>query len=170
MSNEKSGRARSIRFVGGALVAMCLLAIAFGSLVSTIWDDDESDAVAPPTTIAAARVPDTLATTRTSTVAVVLAPPAVAFNSTCPAPGSGWQLSPVWPGDLPGLVRYDVEIRNPDDTWTALPAVTNPQNPEASLSGQPANAAYTLRLTAVLNGDSRVPSEPTIVLSPATDC
>ena len=53
-TNEKSGRSRSIRFVGGALIGMCLLAVAFGSIVSTLWGGDDNNVDASPTTSAAA--------------------------------------------------------------------------------------------------------------------
>ena len=171
-TNDTSGRSRSIRFVGTALVVMCVLAVAFGSLVSTIWGDDEAPVDASPTT-STIESGVTVASARDTGVvepstALATAPP-VAFTATCPAPGGGWQLSPVWPGDVPGLLRYEIELQNLDATWSALPPIDSPLSAWTSLIGQVPNAAYTMRITAVL-ADSRVASEPTIVTAPATAC
>lgn len=170
-TTEKSGRTRSIRFVGGALVVMCALAVAFGSIVSTIFgDDDKGEAAAPPTTIAATTDDNTWGLSTTSSIAAIVTAPSVAFTATCPAPGGGWQLIPDWPGDVPGLVRYDIEVQSLDSSWRPLEAIVNAQTPWMSLTGQPPNAAYTLRITAVVANDARVVSEPMIVTAPAADC
>jgi len=170
-TTEKSGRTRSIRFVGGALVVMCALAVAFGSIVSTIFgDDDKGEAAAPPTTVAATTDDNTGTLSTASSSAAIVTPPSVAFTATCPAPGGGWQLTPDWPGDVPGLVRYDIEVQSLDSSWRPLEAIVNAQTPWMSLTGQPANAAYTLRITAVVANDARVVSEPMIVTAPAADC
>lgn len=163
---EKSGRSRSIRFVAVALVAMCVLAIGLGSLVSAIWGDSASDEGTP-------RTVDAVDVAGTTTAIVPVADPvapAVAFAASCPAPGGGWQLSPVWPGDVAGLVRYEIELQNLDATWSPLPSMETADAPWTSLLGQPANAAYTMRMTAVLGDDARVVSAPTIITAPATDC
>lgn len=44
---EASGRLRSIRFIAVALLIMCVIAIAFGSLISAIWGDDDAGAARP---------------------------------------------------------------------------------------------------------------------------
>lgn len=169
---EKSGRSRSIRFIAAALFTLCLLALGFGSLVSAIWGDDGSQSSATPTTVppgAAATARDTSLSATASTIAQAAAVPIVAFAAVCPVPGGGWQLSPVWPGDLPGLMWYEIELQNLDATWSQLPPIDSPQTAWSSLVGQAPNAAYTMRVTAVL-ADSRVASEPTIVTAPATGC
>lgn len=171
-TREKSGRSRSIRFVAAALVTMCLLAVGLGSLVNAIWSDDNAEVAATPTTVrpaTAATARDAGLSASTSSARAASPAPAVAFAASCPVPGGGWQLSPVWPGDVPGLVRYEIELQNLDATWSALPPIDSPLSAWTSLVGQAANAAYTMRVTAVL-ADSRVASEPTIVTAPATDC
>ena len=170
-TQEKSGRTRSMRFVGVALVVMCLLAVAFGSLVSTIWGgDDKGEAAAPRTTVAVTIVEDDVEPSTPSTNAAPLAPLAVGFTATCPTPGGGWQLTPIWPGDVPGLVRYDVEVQNLDNSWRQLEAIVDDQSPWTSLSSQPANAAFILRITAVVADAASVVSDPTVVAAPATVC
>ena len=174
-THEKSGRTRSMRFVGVALVVMCVLAVAFGSLVSTIWGDSDNDvdkgeAAAPRTTVAVTIAEDTGQLPTPSTTTTPVAPPAVGFTATCPAPGGGWQLTPIWPGDVPGLVRYDVEVQNLDSSWRPLEAIVAAQSPWTSLSSQPANAAYMVRVTAVVAGSANVVSDPTVIAAPATVC
>ncbi len=171
-TREKSGRSRSIRFIAAALVTMCVLAVGFGSLVKAIWSDDNAEVAATPTTVrpaTAATARDTSLFASTSSARAASSAPDVSFAASCPVPGGGWQLSPVWPGDVPGLVRYEIELQNLDATWSALPPIDSPLSAWTSLVGQAANAAYTMRVTAVL-ADSRVASEPTIVTAPATDC
>ncbi len=173
-NKETSGRSRSIRLVGAALLVTCVLAVALGSLISTIWGDEDAHVDASPTTssaesdIALATAPVTIVSAP-STI-VVSAAPLVAFAATCPLPGGGWQLSPVWPGDVAGLVRYEIQLQRLDATWTEMPAIESPLTQWASLVGQPANAAYTMRITAVTAGDNRLTSEPTIITAPATSC
>ena len=171
-AKEKSGRSRSIRFVAAALITMCLMAVGVGSLVSTIWGDDGSGASATPTTstpVTAATARDTSLSASTSSDAPGVQPPIVAFAATCSVPGAGWQLTPIWPGDIPGLLRYEIELQNLDATWTKLPSIDSPLSAWKSLGGQVANAAYTMRITAVV-GDDRLTSEPTIITAPPTDC
>ena len=151
---------------------MCVLAVGFGSLVKAIWSDDNAEVAATPTTVrpaTAATARDTSLFASTSSARAASSAPDVSFAASCPVPGGGWQLSPVWPGDVPGLVRYEIELQNLDATWSALPPIDSPLSAWTSLVGQAANAAYTMRVTAVL-ADSRVASEPTIVTAPATDC
>lgn len=170
-TKEESGRTRSIRFVGGALAVMCVLAVAFGSVVSTIWgDDDEGDAAAKRTTVAVTIAEDDGALPTPSTTEAPVAPPTVGFTATCPTPGGGWQLTPIWPGDVPGLVRYDVEVQNLDASWRSLEAIVDAQSPWTSLLSQPANAAYMVRVTAVVADAANVVSDPTLVAAPATVC
>jgi len=164
-----------MRFVGVALVVMCVLAVAFGSLVSTIWGDSDNDvdngeAAAPRTTVAVTIAEDTGQLPTPSTTATPVAPLAVGFTATCPAPGGGWQLTPIWPGDVPGLVRYDVEVQNLDSSWRPLEAIVAAQSPWTSLSSQPANAAYMVRVTAVVASSANVVSDPTVIAAPATVC
>ena len=169
---DKSGRSRYLRFVGAGLVGMCVLAVAFGSLVSTIWGDEDgvdaspTTSVAPGVSIASAR--DTAVSTPSTTAA--LTPPVVAFSSVCSVPGGGWQMRPTWPGDVPGLVRYDIELLNLDGSWVDLPAIESPLTPWTALNGQPAYAAYTVRLTTVTEDGGRLAGEPTQIVAPATDC
>ena len=66
-------------------------------------------------------------------------------------------------------MRYEIELQNLDATWSQLPPIDSPLSAWTSLVGQVANAAYTMRVTAVLV-ESRVASEPTIVTAPATNC
>ena len=171
-AGETSGRSKSIRFIGAALLTMCLLAVGVGSLVSTIWGDDTVEVSASPTSTApvtAATARDTGLSATTSSPALGADAPSVAFTATCLAPGVGWSLAPVWPGDVPGLVRYDIELQNLDASWSKLPSIDSPLGVWTSLVGQVANAAYTMRITAVLT-DGSVVSEPTIITAPPADC
>lgn len=151
---EPSGQSRSIRFVGAALVGMCALAIALGSVVSLVWrtNDFSSRPTSAAFSIAAADAP------------------AVTFATTCPAPGDGWQLTPVWPGDMADLTRYEVDMRVPDGSWVGLPTIEAADAPWNALVGQPANATYTMRVTAVFADATRVSSEPTVIVAPAVEC
>ncbi|MBI4884775.1 MAG: hypothetical protein HY826_12060 [Actinobacteria bacterium] len=99
-----------------------------------------------------------------------IAAPVVAYTATCPAPGGGWELVPTWPGDLAGLAKYDVEMLIAD-SWVSLTGWSNPAEPNsATLHGQPANASYTVRMTAVMTDGSRSANTPTPVVAPATSC
>ncbi|MGB8859153.1 MAG: nuclease-related domain-containing protein [Ilumatobacteraceae bacterium] len=170
-AKEKSGRSRSVRFIGVALLSLCLVAVAFGSLVRVIWDDS------PSTGATSASESDSSTTTDAPTtpvarqpMAAAVAAPTVAFTPECPVPGAGWALLPVWPGDLEGLTMYDVEIQSLDGSWSQLPALSNAGAPWDALVAQLPNSTYTLRITAVMNDGSRSANTPTVISVPATDC
>ena len=50
-------------------------------------------------------------------LAAHLTAPSVGFATTCPASGHGWTLTPTWPGDLPDLAEYVLEVRSLDGSW-----------------------------------------------------
>lgn len=192
LRKEKSGRRRSGLGVGVVIAALCLLAIAIGSLVRLVWSDDESGAGTSPTvsvsvasSIVDSTVDSTVAdstTTESSTIPATAAPttipaptnavpaPVVVYTAICPAPGAGWELVPTWPGDIEGLAEYYVEMLI-TDSWVSLAGwKTAAEETSAILHGQPANATYTIRMTAVLTDGSRSANTPTPVTAPAESC
>lgn len=169
-TNESTGRARAFRFVAVALTLLCLIALAVGSLISFVWSGDEAaDTSSPSQAVQSTSAPDSVVAPG-GTGAASLAAPKVEFAATCSAPGAGWQFRPVWPGDLPGLSRYEVETQSLDGSWSQLPPLESSDSAWDALTGQPAGAAYTMRITAVLADGSRSPSTPTVVVTPSAAC
>ena len=172
---------RSVWGIGAIIIGLCLLAVAIGSLVRLVWTDDKSDS--PGSSVASTvdsstsdssttDVSTTVAPTAPPTTAVTNALPAplVQYTAICPVPGAGWELVPTWPGDIEGLAEYDVEMLI-TDSWVSLTGWKNAADQtSAILHGQPANAAYTIRMTAVLADGSRSVNTPTPVTAPATEC
>lgn len=179
---------RSAWGIGAVIVGLCLLAVAVGSIVRLVWTDDKSDT--PDSTVASSvdsTTPDDSTTTddsSTSEVSTTVAPtappttavmnaypaPLVQYTAICPVPGGGWELVPTWPGDIPDLAEYDVEMLI-TDSWVSLASWKNAaEETSAILHGQPANASYTIRISAVLVDGSRSTNTPTPVTAPATDC
>ena len=170
-AKERSGRARSLRFIVAAIVSLCLAAVALGSLVRVIWSDGGSTRrpAAPSNTAIVAPATTTGASPRTA-LAASLPAPRVEFAPTCPAPGAGWQLQPVWPGDIVGLVRYEVEIQSLDGSWSQLAPLATADTPWDALTAQPANATYTVRITAAMSDGSRSVNAPAVVSAPSAPC
>jgi hypothetical protein len=57
------------------------------------------------------------------------------------------------------------------ESWVSLTGWKNAADEtSAILHGQPANATYTMRITAVLSDGSRSVNTPTSIAAPATDC
>ncbi|MDO8363173.1 MAG: nuclease-related domain-containing protein [Actinomycetota bacterium] len=177
-----SGTVRSVRFVVVALVVLCLVAIAVGTLISGLWQPDDAPVQRRPrtsTTLAGAGATDAAggaSTAPSSTVAPVagqplaagLPAPAAVFTVSCPAAGGGWRLEPVWPGDLAGLQQYDLELQNLDGTWAPVQPITLPTAGWAGLDGLPANVSLHLRVTALMTDGSRsISGETTVSLPPA---
>lgn len=171
-SKERSGRARSFAFIAAVILSLCLVAVALGSLGRVLWsgsdDPTPEDSLLTNTATVATTVPPP--TTLPGPMALNLPAPSVAFSPICPAPGAGWQMMPIWPGDLPGLERYEIDLQNLDGSWTALKSVESPQTSWGSLLAQPANAAYTIRITAVMVDGSRSVNSPTIITTPPAPC
>ncbi|MCE9620764.1 MAG: NERD domain-containing protein [Actinomycetia bacterium] len=180
----RSGRRRSGWGVGVAIAGLCLLAIAVGSLVRLVFTDDKAGSGTSPTvpvesstvdsagssTVGSSTVPETAAPTTVPPPTNALPAPVVAYTAVCPAPGAGWELLPTWPGDIEGLAEYDVEMLI-TDSWVSLTGWKNAtEETSATLHGQPANATYTIRMTAVLTDGSRSVNTPTPVTAPAESC
>ncbi|MEQ1872742.1 MAG: nuclease-related domain-containing protein [Ilumatobacteraceae bacterium] len=177
----KAPRRRSAWGVGVVIAALCLLAVAIGSLVRLVWSDDKSDT---PGSSVASSVDSSTTDASTTDVSTTVAPPAptttavmnalpaplVQYTAICPVPGAGWELVPTWPGDIPDLAEYDVEMLI-TDSWVSLTGWKNAaEDTSAILHGQPANASYTIRISAVLLDGSRSTNTPTPVTAPATAC
>jgi len=182
----KSARRRPGWGVGAVIAGLCLLAIAIGSLVRLVWTNDETDtttslaastsigsstesSIADSSTSESSTVPETVATTIPPPTNA-LAAPVVAYTAICPVPGAGWEMVPTWPGDIEGLVEYDVEMLI-TDSWVSLTGWKNAaEETSAILHGQPANATYTIRMTAVLTDGSRSVNSATPIAAPADPC
>jgi len=177
------GSRRSAWGMGTVIAGLCLIAVAIGSLVRLVWTDDSG---APGSTAVSTAVSTagstTGSTTETSTTVAATVPsttvpltnalpaPLVQYTAVCPGPGAGWDLVPTWPGDIEGLAEYDVEMLI-TESWVSLAGWKNAaQETSATLRGQPANATYTVRMTAVLADGSRSVNTPTPVVAPAETC
>ena len=178
---DRPVRRRSAWGVAAIILGLCL--VVLGALAPLAWNDDSdppSPTLAPSTTADASPGTSTAesSTSVGSTVAAttILPPtndlpaPVVAYTAVCPGPGAGWELVPTWPGDIEGLAEYDVEILI-TVSWVSIAGWKNSaEETSATLHGQPANASYTIRITAVLTDGSRSTNTPTEVTSPSTDC
>lgn len=170
-SKERSGHRRSLVFIAVVLLGLSLIAVALGTIVRLLSDDGDEPAASETSAPAATALPvATTAAGLDGPLAASLVAPTVAFTPSCPAPGAGWQLVPVWPGDVPGLVRYDVELLNLAGGWSPLKALEQPVQPWVDLVSQPPNVTYTLRFTAVMEDGSRSLNAPTAIITPATAC
>ena len=100
-----------------------------------------------------------------------LTAPSVGFATTCPASGHGWTLTPTWPGDLPDLAEYVLEVRSLDGSWRRQGVFASPgELVGAALVGQQAGRIFAARITAVLVDGSTSPNSPTLVQVPKTVC
>jgi hypothetical protein len=160
-----------MRFIVAVIVSLCLAAVALGSLVRVIWSDGGSTRRPSAASTTAVGAPETTTGASPHTaLAASLPAPKVEFASTCPAPGAGWLLQPVWPGDIVGLVKYEVEIQSLDGSWSQLAPLTTADALWDSLSAQPANATYTVRITAAMSDGSRTVNAPAVISAPPTPC
>ncbi|MBI4935977.1 MAG: NERD domain-containing protein [Actinobacteria bacterium] len=182
----RTGGKKSAAFVVASIGSLCLVAFAAGSLVRVLWpSSDESNAavttVVPSsvdasttTTVfidtASTVLPTTLPPTTLPPVAAVPAP-AVNFTPACSAPGAGWTLVPNWPGDLPGMFAYVIQIMAPDGTWTPHFSFATPaEAPAAAIAGQGPSVTVTVQILAVMADGSVSPGAPTALITPATAC
>lgn len=157
---------RSRGFVLAVVLSLCLVAGTLGAAASMILKDDKADeggGVSPT-------VPLDTTTTVAGPLAAALPAPLVSFSPVCPSAGSGWQLLADWPGDIPGLVQYDVELQGGDGAWTMLTPLVSSAVTIASLEAQPPNSTLTLRITAVMSDGSRSINQPTAITTPTSAC
>lgn len=168
---ERSGQARSLRFVIAAVASLCLVAVALGTVVSVLWTDkvspsNTSGGAGTTVPVGATGVPDSAP----GGLAAAVPPPAGQFQSTCPAAGAGWHIAPLWPGDVAQLANYSVEQQGLDGNWNALAPLAAAADPWDALAGQPAKATFTLRVVAVMADGSRSEGAAVTVTAPDAPC
>jgi hypothetical protein len=100
----------------------------------------------PPSTTTAPTVPDTVAETTTTTILDISA---AGFSAYCPAPGAGWSLRPVWPGDADGLAWYDFSFQDFDGTWRQFALMTSADTTSYTPTAIPPGNDRTVRIRQV---------------------
>lgn len=121
-------------------------------------------------TVAATLVADS--TSPPTTFPEIGAPPAVDVVLTCPSPGSKWQLSWVWPGDLPeGAVGYMVRTRRGEGpiythSWAGWFSPDDPPRPIDTSAG----TSFTI-ITDYIDGRSQVVGRTEeLFVAPVAEC
>lgn len=173
---------RSLRTVGVAIVVLSVVGVAVGVLGRTVWsnwiDGADDTAVTEPGGLtsdpgAATTLPLAGVGGEGGLAGQV---PEPHFTPICPGGGAGWTLDPMWPGSLPGVVSYDVELGQMDGSWTWMGTLTGPADPSdpapqaASLRGLPASTVWTVRLVAVDAEGGRTIGPPAQVAAPPQGC
>ena len=89
------------------------------------------------------------------------------FSATCPVPGAGWSLRPVWPGDQDNLAWYDFSFQLFDASFQQFATMTAPEFTQYTSTAVPSGNARTIRIQAVFK-DGHV-SEPVMTRWTAPD-
>ena len=188
--NEHSGWRRSVTFVAALIVSMCLVAFAAGTLLRVLWADKPGVAGGVDTTLnsglsaggestttifldptASLVVSPTSAVTPSTSPLVAVPAPVVKFVASCPTPGNGWSMTPLWPGDVLALSAYSVELLLPDATWKSVGSMaTSADTAAAVIVGQQPNFTLTVRVTALFAGGGHGPSTTAAIITPSTTC
>jgi hypothetical protein len=104
-------------------------------------------------------------------LAVHLSAPSVGFATSCPVSGQGWTLTPLWPGPLPELAEYVLEVRSLDGSWHRQGVFASAAElVSAALVGQQSGQLLAARITAVMIDGSTSPNSPTLVQVPKAEC
>jgi Nuclease-related domain len=82
------------------------------------------------------------------------------FSVTCPIPGAGWSLRPVWPGNQPNLAWYDFAFEQFDASFQQFAIMTAPEFTQYTPTQVPSGNARTIRIEAIFK-DGTI-SEPVI--------
>lgn len=155
------------RRLGFALAAIIGVSVAAGVVwnISQKTEKSALDAANRPSTTTAAptTTPDTVGATTTTTLDLSTA----TFSASCPSPGAGYQLRPIWPGNLDGLAWYDFAFQNFDLSWTQFSVMTEPNASSYTPTAIPPGNARTIRIRPVFT--SGVIGEDTIVTWTAPD-
>ena len=84
------------------------------------------------------------------------------FSATCPVPGAGWSLRPVWPGNQDNLAWYDFAFEQFDASFQQFATMTAPEFTQYTPTAVPSGNARTIRIQAVFS-DGHV-GEPAITI------
>jgi hypothetical protein len=176
----RTGGKKSAAFIAASIGSLCLVAFAVGSLVRVLWPSSDKSST-PAVTIVGSSTDlagsttifiDAASTVPGTTLPAVAAVPAPAVNFTpaCPAPGSGWTLVPNWPGDLPGISAYQVQVMGADGTWAPVASFTSADMAAAAIAGQGPSVTVTVQIVALMADGSVSPGAPTALITPSTAC
>lgn len=162
---KSPGAGRSRGFTIAIVLSLCLVAATVGAGLAVMQNGDEVATTTPLNTTVV-----TASSTPTGPMAASLPAPAVSFSATCLTPGAGWDWVATWPGDLAGLVQYDVEYLNADGSWTVTTPLTSSAVTVSSLGAQPPLTTVTFRITAVMQDSSRSINQAVAFTSPEGAC
>lgn len=103
----------------------------------------------PPTTTAVPTTTTTGPATVAATTTTLAGATSLGFSVSCPVPGAGWVIRPVWPGDLPGLAWYDFAYQGFDLSYTQFALMTAPDATNYTPLNVPASNSRTIRIRPV---------------------
>jgi len=168
---------RDRRWPRRVIVAIVALALAAAS-IAIVWkvsQTSEKNRIKAEKTLANTSTstkptPGTADTEVEATTTTVLNVAKAGFSATCPTPGAGWSLRPVWPGDQDNLAWYDFSFEQFDTTFQQFATMTAPEFTQYTPTKVPSGNARTIRIQAVFK-DSTV-SDPVITVwtAPTDPC
>ena len=155
------------RRLGFALAAIIGVTVTAG-IVWQVSQTTEKSAIEaeknpPSTTAGPTTTPDTVGAT-TTTVLDLSTP---SFSVSCPTPGAGYQLRPVWPGGLEGLAWWDFAFQSFDLSWIQFSVMTAPDVSTYTPTAIPPANTRQIRIRPVFSNG--VIGEETIVTWTAPD-
>lgn len=171
---EPVGRRRRLAMV--AMSAALALSGVGGVLAKFLSSSDPASAASTTgsnrqVTESSSAAPLPPPTTAVPPMASRVAAPSVSFAPSCPVSGSGWTLTPLWPGELENLAEYELEVRTLDGSWHRQGSFASPSETAGSaLVGQPAGALFAARVSAVMIDGSVSVNSPTLVQVPKVTC
>lgn len=171
---SKKGNDQSRRRLVLLVVLLCVVGVGGGAAIAIMQnsanDEQSVDNDGGPTFTRPSSTTAVTSTTAAGPMADGVAAPVVSFTAQCITPGAGWDWIADWPGDIPNLQYYDVEVQNPDGSWSPLAPLTSSAVTAVSVGGQPPGTTVTLRITAVMVDGTRSVNQAAAFTSPASPC
>lgn len=164
------------------LVAIIGLALAAAS-IAVVWQvsqTSETNRIKAERTLASTTTTTTKSTTGSGavtdeseaevTTTTLLDITTAGFSATCPTPGAGWSLRPVWPGDQDNLAWYAFAFEQFDASFQQFATMTAPEFTQYTPTAVPSGNSRTIRIQAVFT-DGRL-GDPVITVwtAPADGC
>ncbi|MCU1393428.1 MAG: hypothetical protein JWM34_1856 [Ilumatobacteraceae bacterium] len=158
---------RRVAFLAAAVAGVSLAVVIVWNVSRNTEKTAQQLALHPPSTTAA---PTTTSSTVVPSTTTTLDLSTATFSASCPNPGAGWQLRPVWPGELPGLAWYDFSFQNFDLSYTEFAIMTAPDITNYTPLLVPSANARTIRVRPVYTNGEVGAERITTWTAPAEVC
>jgi hypothetical protein len=162
---------RAVYLVLGGVLAVATVVVVWKlSRTSETNRLNAEKAAAGTTTTTSATKNSSPGSVAEATTTTVLDLTKAGFSATCPVPGAGWSLRPVWPGNLDNLAWYAFSFEQFDTSFTQFAVMTAPEFTQYTPTRVPSGGIRAIRIQPVFKDATLGTPSNTVWIAPEAGC